>query len=79
MRVEPVFLWGLAISFAALVGYVVLVIVLAALALIRKNRFRRQDGELSEELAVMVAEARRGGSQTSDFDTSFDTYHNKAN
>lgn len=71
MNAEGIFWWGLAAAVVMLVAFVGL-ILLAMVVAVWRTLFKKQEpvprSDVDEELQRMVDAARRGGSQTTDFE-----------
>lgn len=68
MRYESVFVWGLAFAVAMLISIFGAIIVMALVLTWRRMSASSRSPYVDEELGRKIEEARRGGSQTGDFD-----------
>lgn len=68
MKVESMFVWGLAFAIAMLMAFVAVILVMALVLAWRQVTHRGERVEVSDDLQKKIDEARRGGSQTGDFE-----------
>lgn len=68
MKVESMFVWGLAFAVAMLMAFVAVVLVMALVIAWRQVAQRREHVQVTDDLQKKIDEARRGGSQTADFE-----------
>jgi hypothetical protein len=67
MRVDSLFVWGLAFAVVMLMAIVTIVVVMACVLAWRDVSKKYRKVNVGEDLQKKIDEARRGGSQVDDF------------
>ena len=67
MRVDSLFIWGLAFAVAMLIAIVTMVVVMAFVLAWRDVSKKYRKVNVGDDLQKKIDEARRGGSQVDDF------------
>lgn len=68
MKIESMFVWGLAFAVALLIAFVAVILTMALVIAWRQVTKKAPSVEMDADLQKKIDEARRGGSQTSDFE-----------